>query len=418
MHKSFLYAILFLFLLAQGSYAADTVLQAVGLGIDKKSANYNIDRILKKVVMSVAVSNSRVKIYSVDKADLEFSGINDLNGKVLMKAVKKAGFYQLELYRADDEKTNVLFNDSVRLYLKNFGDTVDDIARQVVSNIAVQYPPKPLRELTSINIVRVKLSEYESQNGYWSVGVIPSYNIMDLRCGVTKASNSSGNYEKTFQNRGGSVNVEGVYRIQQWTFIVGVAGSMGGWNETPYHASFNDLNFNGTAGYGLFGSLFVIGLDVALNLGNYRTDFISYDTYTNLLVVPDISYRSFQLNLFLQINISKDYNITFSAGPPIPLDFFNHIELDFNKNGKYPDYANVTVPATWMFGLPQIKLSLNFRLFPNWWLRVYYDIFGPSFNKYENNVSHHVPVDNIGLFELDAFSISKTKIGLGLFYAF
>lgn len=411
-------ALFLLVFLSQKAFPADEVLQKIGMEIDKKSPGYKIELILEKVILSVAVSNSKVRIYSAEKADLDYSGISELNGKVLMKVVKKGGYYQIQLYQADKEKETLLFDDTIKLYLKNFGDTVYDIAQDVIGSIAKKYPAKPVRELTTINLVKVKLSEYESENGYWTIGGVFSYNILDVNVGIRESSNSDYAMEKKFQNKGGSVNLEGVYRFQQWTFILGAAASRGGWNEGSFHSSFSDINLNAAFGYGFFGSLFVIGIDTSLYFCNFVTDYTNYYMpLSRTLVAPDVNFRSWQLNMFLQINITKDYYLTFTSGPPIPLALFNQYNLDFNK-GKYSEFSNVTMPAAWMFGMPQIKLSLNFRLFPNWWMRVYYELFGPNFNKNDNNTEHILILDTTSTLKLDSFNYNKTRIGLGAFYAF
>lgn len=404
--------------LAYPLFAADLTTQSVGLSIDKRSPNYNIDLILKKVILSVAASNQNVRMYSSDKQDLEFTGIKELNGDVLMKAVKKGGAYQVELYDAGETgKKPVLFDDTVRLTLKEFGDTVDDTALKIINIIAKKFPQKPAAQLTKINLVKIKLSEYESQDGYWSLTVMPAFSLLDIDASIRKVSGSS--FGKMFKGKGGSLYVEGIYRYQQWTFGAGASASIGGWTEDNMHASFNDYYAHVMFGYGLFGSLIIVGFQPEFYYLNYNTDYTNFNTYySNTLIAPNIRFRHLQLFFFLQINISKDYYITFLSGPPIPGDIFNGMNLDFNKNGQYSSYSNVNVPGDWINGGFYIRLILNFRLFSSWWLRFNYDTLTPSFSRYNNNQNNTLIITTDGQFQLENLNINKTRIGLGIQYDF
>lgn len=408
-------------------FGEDRVVQSVGIVIDRKSPNHNVERILKKVILSVSVSNRNIRLFSSDSADIEYTGIQSLNGTVLIRTVRKTGVYQVELYQIDKQTNR--FDDSARIALKDFGDRVDDIALQIISNIGARFSPKPLRELTKIDLVKVKLSEYESQDGFWTLSVIPAYNL-SMAYTSLRSSNFNGgdSREKTMRNNGGSVSVEGIYRLQQWNFSAFAGTGMGGWNETNFHASYNEFRVSGMAAYGFFGSVIVLGVEPTFSFFRYTTDYTNYHIQdmgggtntTNVLVAPNVTMRNLSLNIYLQVNISKDYYISFSAGLPFYGDFFYGLNLDFSKNGLFPAYQSVNVPTDMIDsgGPPFIRVTLNFRLFPPLWLRVCYENQTVSFYKSKNNKEIDLPVATGMDMRLDSFRMSMTRIGLGINYEF
>lgn len=398
-------------------FSEDRVNQSIGIVIDKKSPNYNVERILKKVILSVSSSNRNVRLYSSDSADLEYTGIKELNGNVLIKTVKKSGNYQIELYSLDT-KTN-RFDNSIQMSLKDFGDRVDDIALQVASNISLQYPPKPLRELTKIDIIKIKLSEYESQEGFWSLSVIPAWGLMNISTGFFASMSDS--RELHFSCNGADGNVEATYRLQQWNFMISAGGGMGWGNNKDYQGSFYNFYASGMAGYGIFGSLIILGLEPTYYYGQFKNNMTTV-LNTQTVPFPDLTVQLIQFNMFIQVNISKDYYITFSAGPPLPLDFFTDIWIDFNKNGAYPDYLMVKAPALYANGMPMIKIRFNFRLFSSWNMQLMYDSGGPSFEGDTvavDDAKKPIPSSVVmGNLFLKRINMNKTRIGLGIQYEF
>lgn len=417
--NKFLVVFLLVFLFpVQVFFGEDRVVQSIGIVIDRKSPNYNVERILKKVILSVAVSNKNVKLFSSDSADIEYTGIKELNGTVLIKTVKKAGVYQVELYQIDN-KTN-RFDETVRLALKGFSDRVDDIAIQIVSNISVQFPPKPMKELTKIDLVKVKLSEYESQEGFWSLTVIPAYSILKIYYSTMSIGPDS-MIEKTFLNNGVSLDLEATYRVQQWNFMLGAGGSYGGWGEGQFHGTTYDMYFTGMAGYGIFGSLIILGIQPYYHYGSFSSDY--YDIiYTTNVPAPDVTAQILQINLYIQINISKDYYIVFSGGPPIPADFFSDMWLDFNKNGLYPLFTKTKLSPLYTSGMPMLQIKFNFRIIGSWWMQLFYDSGGPGFwgdTGATDDAKKPVPMTKVmSSFFMQNFSYTKTRIGLGVQYEF
>jgi hypothetical protein len=424
MFRSLLCAVLFLLTVSQAAFSADTVVQTVGLSIDKRLRSYNIDRVLKKVVLSVAVSNKSVNVLSSDSDDLEIAGIGAINGNVLMKTEKKGAFYQVGLYESDPQsgKPDKLFDDTLKLPIAQFSESVDDIALKILDRIALKFPPKPLRELTKIDMIRVKLSEYESPDGFWSLTVSPTYDSLSMYFSLSYSNTPGGSVYKYFNHNGGDLDVEAVYRIQQWTLGFGANGGAGYWSEsaTIENSSYYDFSIRGIFGYGLFGSLVVIGLEPRF----YRAEVTMNGTTlagTNRINAPNVTSQRLALYTFIQVNISKDYNLSASVGMPIPLLY--EMRADFSRSGSDPAYNNLNIlPPASIFSSDgmNFKLKFNFRIFSEWWLNLYSETVVAGYNYETGNTidPNKYFTDAAGQYQVKKIGFSKTRLGLGVRYDF
>lgn len=406
--------------MVQASYSEDLAIQRVGLQIDKKAPNYNIDRIFKKVILSVAESVKKVYVVSSDGADLETAGMGVLNGSVMLKMDKKAGNYRILLYEYDPQtgKTGDLIDDTLKLSIEEFSDTADDLAIRVIDRIAARFPPKPLKELTKIDMVRIKLSEYESLDGFWSFNIIPSFSFVNLTLSIAISNNSMSTLNKNTSLLGGDLEARAVYRIQQWTFGIGVNGGAGYWNsQTVTGDSFYyNITFRGMIGYGFFGSLFVLGVTplyyyTSVNQ-NYELKSIYYSFFS-----PNIVCSQFRIGPFLQINISKDFN--FRVSTEFPMDIFHELSLDFTENGKYTPNKKVTFTNTLNNGNGfMTAIEGNFRIAGSWWLNIFYENFNATFDSHTGQQQIFVSIDSINGWILDYFTLMHGRLGLGVRYDF
>ncbi len=386
------------------SHAAETVVQRIGLSLDPKSPNRNIELVLRKVILSVEERNQNVRITSADKADLEFSDIRELNGNVLMRMVRKSGVYQIELYQAD--RDTALIDDSTRLSLREFGSKVEETAVKLAGIIAKKFPPKPVQELTRIDVKKVVLSEFESQSGYWSVAVMPAYANIDQEFRVSMSN--EGEREKYFNQPGWSVQAEAIYRVQKWNFGVRVSGGMAGGED--YSSVIGSGNI--FAGYGLFGSLFILSVEANVFYAGMTTDWVNPDTNFQMHA-PVVSILAVQPGFGLQFNLTRDYFIYFSVMLPFE---YNHLGLDFSR---VPSYQNLALKSNG--GIPFITFLLNMRIAGGLRAILSYQIMSREIHTDTMSIDPEkrpIPLDESGIYTLRGYNCTVNRIGLGVMYEF
>jgi hypothetical protein len=342
---------------------------------------------------------------------------------VLLKTDKKGNSYQISLFDSDPQsgRPDVLIDGSLKLPVSEFSDTVDDTALKILDKIAHHFPPKPMRELTQIDLVRVKLSEYESLDGYWTLTVMPSYSTAGVYFNISPAGTSGMNsYEKYFNHSGADMEVDGTYHIQQWTFGLGGNAGMGWWSENASGgtSTFTDFSFRALAAYGLFGSFLIVGLQASSYNAFVNMNYTISGT-SNSIAAPDIYLQEINIGVYLQLNISKDFNVSFSGGfPPFNAPFFNDMKFDFTQNGKFSNNKYVVLDSTTAFKngnfSPLVAFKVNFRIAGGWWLLLYYENTAPGYFSYQNQ---SISIDASGQ-TLNKFTYTKTRTGLGVKYDF
>ena len=153
---------------------------------------------------------------------------------------------------------------------------------------------------------------------------------------------------------GQSVQIEGLLKYREWNAMLGAGifffGDLG-----------QSLRLHAGAGYGIFGSLVIIGFDAEY--------FSSSFNYSGGLAMSNIDLTGASINTFLigpalQFNITRDYYIKLSAGLPFFLYGAGNLYLTNN--------INVPINLNDSSGPPFINILINFKIAPDWSLDINY----------------------------------------------
>ncbi len=409
--------LLFIFIIYGLSFCEDLVPQKVGIMVDRNSENYSIDLILQKSILSGADGLKNIYIFPGDKEDLEITGIKELNVNLLLLTEFKDGFYTVNFYDADNKP--VLMGDSIVFPKDNLTGYIDNVSRLILSNLIKQYPEKPKKELKTIETIKIKLSEFESLKPSYSIRIIPNFiSINQIELRIKYNSSDGNNYDNDMKLSGNPMSAiaELLFKYRQWNLNAGFGGSTDTGTTLPSYSS----TIYGGFGYGLFGSLIILGANAYYQNANFKNKTnttISYSDYgtnhSNSINIPDVTYQAFLIALTLQLNITKDYYIMVTGAFPT---IWNSVSFDFK------DTAN-SAPSGFSLnsssGPPYIDILFNFTIFKKWKLLLDYSFMSAAFNSDDQgNNGQPKPADIGNNFYLRNFSINQIHLGAGLEYEF
>lgn len=334
--------------------------QKIGVSCDKKSEFAGICLVLQKTLFTLADSDTNILLYPGDKTDLEALGVKETGAGVVLSIEKKVTNYRAVLYLQKDEN-NTLLDDSTELTGKDIISSIRPAALKLLSFLKTAFPMVKAEQKT-VETVKVGVSEFESAEPAFSIRLTPGFTSFYTGMGLIQSSagtNSIGN--------GQSVQFEGLFRCREWNAELG-AGLF------YFGDSGLSLRLHAGAGYGIFGSLFIIGFDAEY--------FNSGFNYSGGLAISNIDLTGASLNTILigpalQFNVTRDYYIKLSAGLPFFLSGSGNLYLTNN--------TTIHINPNDSSGPPFIDILINFKIAPGWRLNINYLSYSAGVNNINVN---------------------------------
>lgn len=265
-----------LIIFTAGIYAADYHPQKIGISYDKKSEYAGICLVLQKTLFTLADGDTNILLYPGDKTDLEALGVKEISAGVVISVVKKGTNYKAALYR--EGENNVLLDDSTELAGKDIISSIHPAAMKLLSILKNGFPMEK-EEQKTVETVKVGVSEFETAGPVFSIRLTPGFSSFYTGMGLPGSSigtNAIGD--------GQSVQIEGLLKYREWNAMLGAGifffGDLG-----------QSLRLHAGAGYGIFGSLVIIGFDAEY--------FSSSFNYSGGLAMSNIDLTGASINTFL-----------------------------------------------------------------------------------------------------------------------
>ncbi len=367
--------------------------QKIGISYDKKSDAAGICAILQKNILAFSEGDTNILLYPGEKSDLETIGLKEINAGVMITLAKKGVNYKVSLYQTGDK--TVLLDDTVEIGGKDIVSSVLTAARKLFDILKADFPLKKKEELKTVEVVKVGVSEFESAIPVFSVRLIPGFSAVSSGLGFSSneiGTNLSGN--------GFSLQLEGIFSCLEWNAWLG-AGMF-------HYGEYGDTyRFHTGAGYGIFGSLIILGLDADFFFSRFKPG--GGQTVTPNINFPSADIFTFTIGPVFQFNITKTYYIQVSAG--IPLGTAS-ADLNFNQQGITNYKIKLTNPA----GPPFLHFLFNFEVAPKWRIGLDYFMYsaGLDFDLQQDWIN--AGYDITGGTYIKAYKYSLTQIGLGIEY--
>ncbi len=412
--KNFAIPFMIFTLLAAGTaFGADEYyFQKIGIAADTNSKYPGISVMIVKTLLSLSEDDTNLVLYPGDNSDLETLGIKELNGNVLVKTDKKGINYKIGLYLKGT--TNVLIDDSVEFQTHDTVFSVKPAAMRVLGILEAQFPKKKIEEIKQVEEVKESVSEFETATPRFSIGLTPGYCEFNTSISLkdTNGMNSGNgfNTNAAFNNNGFSLEAEGLMRYRELNLWLGAGLYMMG--KDNYTAS---GHIGG--GYGIFGSLIILGVDADLFLNHFTApgtgSFLSNTspnisntgTYANW---TGADTSTILLCPSFQFNITKSYYIKFEAGIPLGL---SSASIYFNQ----PTNTTVKTKLNNSNGPPYIKFVFSFEVVPNLRMNLEYFIYSTLLN-FDKESDAYTSEYAVGNAFVNSFHYDLTQIGLGLQY--
>jgi hypothetical protein len=386
---------LFIISLAWGD---DYYSQRIGLDVDTGSKYTNISTIIVKTVLSLAEDDSNIIIYPGDEPDLETLGIRNLNARILVRTDKKGVNFKISLF---EEGTNkILLDDSVEFSSRDIVFSVKSAALKLLDTLEADFPRKKIEEVKQIEQVKETVSEFESAVPVWSISLTPGLSSLNTSLLLTSSNNGNNGNSSNFQNTGYSLQADALFRYREWNASLGAGlflfGSEG-----------QTISCHIGGGYGIFGSLIIVGIDAQLFLNHFvppgggviftssnQNESVSWIEFTagNILICPT-----------LQFNITQSYYIILQAGLPLRLSSGT---ISFDSNSVKTVFNDSAGP-------PFVKFLFNIALSRDWRINIEY--FWYSIRLNNNSMDQNYAA---GPFYINSFSYNMTEIGVGIEYVF
>ncbi len=377
----------------------DYYAQKIGVSFDKKGEYAGICKILRETLLSLADSDSNIQLFSGDKSDLETLSVNSINASVIIIIDTNGLNYRVGLYKTGEktgEKLELLDN-SIEFGRRDVIASIQPAARKMLDILKADYPMMKKEELKTVELVKVRVSEFESTNPSISVRLTPGFTELNSQLSYQQQGNSSNggggglNVGTNLAGGGPSVRAEGILSWYAWNaWLGGGILTTGGFGYTSC--------LNAGAGYGIFGSLIILGLEFDYFNTHFTSGGLMAGTDLNF---PSGDIQNFTLCPVLQFNITKSYYIRFASGLPTP----GNGTLNFNQQGISNYNSNFSDSA----GPPYIDILFNFEVVPRFRISL-------DYMRYAVGTSDNYQLTN-GM-NFSSFRYTIVQLGLGFEYEF
>lgn len=415
MLKRVLLGAFFIFLFSR-VFCADTVPQKIALSIDSSSKFYSIELMLQQAILGAASSFKSVVLIPGGFENLETIGIKEVNANLLLKLERAYDKYIVNIYSVE-QTTNVLIDNSLQFKVNNLSSSINNISSTILDIITLRFPPKPIKELKKIEVVKVQLSEFELPVPSFKIKVLPLFNVSKMKTELALSNDlgyyQCGNFSSPILF---SPYLEASYQYRALNASLGVGYSFGGGEEANSFCAFSDF----IIGYGLFQSLIVMGIQGFFDYGTFTS---SYGINTNksgitgapTIGMPDVSFYNLLFGPYIRVNITKDYFVELAVC--IPGFGLQSMKVRFKDETLKPPLGD-TVPIGDSDGPPFLKIRFNWRLWERFHLILNYSFFVCGFDSdfREDARIKPVPLDENKTIFLMRIGVSQSLIGVGLIY--
>ena len=399
-------ALLFL-LSASRVFSGDLVPQHVALGADKKAPFYNFDILFQKAALSSRSNGQNVIVLEYDPSLPEGTNQAPVSGIIIVKTITNSDGYFVLLF--DNTGSRIPSAAEIPFDLNNIVDSLPDMGDKIVKALEGAYKPVPKEDIVKIENVVITYSQFEPLKPVWTLTVGPGNRLQRFGC--------FGNHQfrerkRRRRNRSGlpgglsyMLAADILYQYHEWSlFAAGAAGF-------PFGNDNARIGF----GYGLFGSIFVIGIEGMYygqsfqpggNFNFYSGGGMNQNIYQ--IPFPDLFIQGAGAGIVMKLNIETNFSIEFRAGGL----FWNEAALNFNNSAFSNVMLNGNTPN------PVISVRLNVGLIPGSRFILDYSYIASQFSyqNYNGNNTSPVPVGGSPAFYLSSFSGYQSLLELGISY--
>jgi hypothetical protein len=357
--------------------------QKIGVTYDKKGPYPGICSMLRETLLSISEGDTNILLYPGGMEDLGVLGVKEINAGVIIGLEKNGSNYAVTLSRQDDN--TALPGSGFELPGRDTVSGFQPAARKILNILKTGFPMQKQEDIKIIDVVRTGVSEFESEKPRFSLRITPGLSELISSAYLNGNVQNGGT---NIENNGFSFQGDGLFRYREFNaWLGGGVFNFGNYGQTwRLHAG---------AGYGLFGSLFIIGADADY----FHTDFYGsgLSVYNNINM-PDAELDDFIVAPVLQINITKGYyiQVSFMFSPLFQGGSINPEGLPVNPpNPQGPCF---------------IHILFNFEVIPGWRVGLDYLRYSAGLGSGSGGNSSVVSIDQIGY--------TFSQLGLGIEYEF
>jgi len=399
-----LFFAIFLVLSVSLLYPSDLFLQKVILVPENNSAFYNFNIMLAKAALSSPLNGKNIIVIDGEPGITDRTNFQHISGIITLNTLSNTNGFFIELH--DNEGKELPYFTPIPLDPDKIVDSLPDIGDKIIKGLESIYKPMHKEEIIQVEKVVVNYSEFEPLKPLCKLTLGPEISFNGL--GISISTYSNGNSWS-----GGSIApaayayslaAEILLEYHEWSFFA--AGSAG--------LPIGNDNFRIGLGYGLFGSILILGLEgiyygECIQPGGY----FSYSSWgsgiptTYQVLYPEVFLNSGGAGIVIKINITTNYSLELRAGGL----FWAQENLVFNN----PVYNNLTLNGNTP---PVLSFRINLRLFPGYMFNL--DFTYLNVNNYYNSgngFNNSSPLLNSSSgYYLSSLTLSQSIIELGISY--
>lgn len=383
----------------ENTAGSDYYLQKVGLTYDKKGEYAYIASLLQKAVLSLAEGDTNILLFPGDKSDLDTLGLKELNANINIIIGKNATNFSIGLYQSGDKSMPMGFNET--FVGKELIPEIQPLSRKILDFIKARYPLKKIEELKTVEVEKIGVSEFETLSPVFSLRLVPGLSTLNTGLGFQISNN--GGIGSSISDPSFSLQAEGILRYRAWNAWAG-----GGLLYTGQYG--DTYRVQAGAGYGIFGSLIVLGIEGDYFLTHFSgKNQVAGTNGTETVDYPGEDLSFYTLGPVLQFNITKSYYIQLSLGFALGSP---SASLNFSQ-----PQTNITIALNNFQGPAFLNLLFSIEVLPKWRIGLDYMIYSAGMNNNNNSSGgSQYFIDSVS--EATGYRYSLNLLGLGIEYEF